>query len=321
MKWKNYIRSSAHNSISNPSSTDKVDKNISKQILESLELPDDHITLTPAHILSIIEWVTEKNLLTFGSEAEIYRIPIYLNKEKTKAKQFLVAKKRFDNETAHEYDIHKKVYKLLENRNTGVKVPQLLAKYEHVDGTQLIIMEYIKWKTIYARIVDILVNKYLAPHADFRVPINNDRDADKALTQYFTPQKAREIIDMIIYNPTEFTSTKKLKNIIKHMWLPNIIPNDDKITLFSKEHANTLATKLESFFTLIHKHGLYHRDIGHNIRNIIIGDNWVPYVIDFWKAKEMKESKKHKDIYYTNGGKTASYSEDEEIINIINQFS
>ena len=316
---------------------------IADEVFDVLEEWCMLMQLNAAQMLEMVQWVNEENKLTFWSEWEIYKVPVHLSNGMIKV--FLVAKKRFDNNVYNEFAMHKRAYDIIKkNPHVSVKVPQLFGKFEWMDGSTLIIMEFMKGKTLYAKIVEELIQSYLAPHVvshdfysedededdvhdwwshqnyvhqSFYKKIENDKDADEALLQYFNVKRTREFIEDLIYNPTRYSTAAWCKQAMKSFGLTSW-ERLHWLQLFSQQQWKKIQRQLQEFFDCLHAEGLYHRDIGANIRNIMFDAAGNPSVIDFWKSKIITNAMvTEKKIYAGEQKWDLPYMRDENICDII----
>ncbi|MFA6255656.1 MAG: hypothetical protein WC606_00600 [Candidatus Absconditabacterales bacterium] len=66
----------------------------------------------------------------------------------------------------------------------------------------------------------------------------------------------------------------------------------------------------------MHEEGVYHRDLGGSLRNIMFCPDGKIYIIDFGKAVKNHDIKDEKEIYGEN-----QYFTDEEILDIIDAYT
>lgn len=292
-----------------------------KEILQNFVIEQqDIVSIWPAELVQILQWVTPANKLTFGSEGEIYRVPVLLPDHKTK--YYLVAKKRYDNDVKHEYKHHKDTLSILEkSQYTQVWVPKLYGKFEAIDGSELLVMEYIRWKTLYAKVIEAYLATFLQWHNYEKIRINNDKDAEQILVNYFRTDKVKEIIDTVVYDPLYYTNEK---NIVKESENFGHTVKKHKVwlSLFEADAGQKIVQALEWFFKILHQNGIYHRDIWANLRNIIIDKDNKPYIIDFGKSTKIDpiHGIPEKKIYHPDKNELP-FEKDEAIIDIIKAYT
>lgn len=238
--------------------------------------------------------------ITFGWEWEIYKVNFNW-------KDFIVAKKLFKNTWSNEFKTHKKSFNIMKKEeifeNVSIPEPYL---YTTDWKDEYIIMEYIYWPTLYARIIE----KIIENETRIQIRCYDDKSADFNLVKIFWIQKAKEIIMNLTNNPLQYKKHK----------------------IFSKDEWKVLFDSISVFLETAHKNGIYHRDIWGNIRNIIIKDDLKSCVIDFWKSiclncfdEKLNENEiiNEDEIYFIeeNWIERKEYARDEEILEIIKAFS
>ena len=242
---------------SNEQPTINEENTIQSQINECLEncwwLSEKTIDLIKIRLNEILENNNINDVYAEWSEWKIYKIEI---NENWKKKQYLIAKKRYDNTYKSERDIHKLVQSLLPIGNNVVKIPELKAIF-NIKKSNYIIMEFIEWKTLYTLIVEKILQKLLW---DSNINIENDRKADAMFQKYckMASIQGRDKIDKF------FESEAK------------------KIKLFSPKEWKKYEQSAKFFFDELHKKWVYHRDV--HWKNVILWNDWKLYVIDFGKA-------------------------------------
>lgn len=259
-------------------------------------------------ILSVISWKNineiavfvineiEKGLqpMTFGGEGEIYKISF-------NGKEFIVAKRLFTHTWWKEFKMHKRSFDVVKNESIfhDVSIPQPYLYTTNWDD-EYIIMEYVTWPTLYTRIIE----KIIEAETGMLIECEDDRDAEKNLVLIFGVQEAKKIIETLTNTPLKYKKHK----------------------LFTKEESDILVKNLESFLSVLHKHWIYHRDLGGNIRNIFVKQNLKCSVIDFWRSLDLKHSQEKiaaKDIYLLQESWEGriEYFHDEDIIKIIKAYT
>ncbi|HMS91127.1 MAG TPA: protein kinase [Candidatus Absconditabacterales bacterium] len=237
------------------------------------------------------------SMLTFGKQGEIYKVPLpYEGGEK----YFLVAKKKKDTgdyDLRNEFRLQNQTYDKV--KHPTVKIPELFGYQEMPNGEQFIVMEYVPGQTLYT----LLLNKVVAKNKPERTPAKDDREADSNMLKIFGLETTKHTLGKIEANPYIYRNFKRMK-------------------LFTQEQAKEIKKNLKEFLDNMHKNGIYHRDLGTNIRNIIFCPDGKIYLIDFGKAKNIEDIKKGDDIYreYTEKG-IDEYASDEEIMDIIDTYT
>lgn len=246
-----------------------------------------------AIIEQIIEKEKKKDYYAKWSEWIIFKIEI---KDKNwEKKDYLVAKKRYDHNTHKEIDIHEKVQKLMPIWNDIVRVPKLKAEISRLDWENYIIMDFIKWKTIYQKMIEEILRKKWFWEFNFI----NDTEATNYFWKFLGIEK----------NTDE--NLNKLDQEYSHL--------SQWIKLFDSETWKKYAKSMEEFLNTMHNHWIYHRDI--HPKNIIIWDDNKIYIIDFGKSIIVEPEKNNitKNEIYTEQvwEQTWKYPDDETWISII----
>ena len=259
-------------------------------------------------ILSVISWKNineiavfvineiEKWLqpMTFWGEGEIYKISF-------NGQHFIVAKRLFSHTWWKEFKMHKRSFDVVKNESIfrDVSIPQPYLYTTNGDD-EYIIMEYVTWPTLYTRIIE----KIIESETGMPIECEDDRDAEKNLVLIFGVQEAKKIIETLTNTPLKYRNHK----------------------LFTKEESDIIIKNLESFLSVLHKHWIYHRDLGGNIRNIFVKQNLKCSVIDFGRALDLKHTQQkipEKDIYLIQESweERIEYFHDEDIIKIIKAYT
>lgn len=261
-----------------------------------------------AAIKSAIELIKKEDIYASWSEWEIYRIKIADTKGNTR--DLLVAKKRFDNDPDNEYTLHDRIWKLVQNWDP-VKVPKLLGRFSH-DGDDYIVMDFIKWKTLYHKIAEWIIEakaEQIEASATWKSEMEKNVAQQQAnnLRNRIKSAKSDSDVDHIFLEWYEYDSKKADDAFYRER---------GKIKIFWSEEWEKYRLALRNFIKKIHENWFYHRDL--HEKNIIFWDDGKIYVIDFWKSifidsKKWKLSKK--DIYEEQVWEMIwSYSEDEDLI-------
>lgn len=264
----------------NPITGEKIQKQkTTEEIIETMivEWNYEHCKLNEDEKNQIIESLKnmdiEKDWHSKWSEWVIFKIQI---KDKNgQIKEYVAAKKRYDNNPDNERKIHQKVEDIVKETmpNSIVKVPELKAAITLPNEERFIIMEFVNGKTLYQLELEEIFRRWDIPTGE----IKSDIEAEGLFFK---------ILNLSPINPKDAEKAqKRYYQEIKNM------------KFFTPEQWNEYKTELRKFLQAIHKEWIYHRD-GSNPRNIMITDDGKIYIIDFWKSKWVKNGKiNEKDIY------------------------
>lgn len=176
-------------------------------------------------IQNAINAIDKNNIYASGSEWNIYKIEIVdANGEK---KDLLVAKKRFDNIPENEYKIHEKIQNLVWEWSM-VQVPKLRWIFGS-NWYSYIIMDFIKWKTLYHKIAEWIIEqkaKLLEANATWKSEVEKNIACQQAnnLRNRIKYAKSDSDVDHIFLEWYEYNSKKadeafyKEKSNIKIFW-------------------------------------------------------------------------------------------------------
>lgn len=272
----------------------------------------------------ILEYIHTHQALTSWQEWEIHKIEIW-------EKKFIVAKKRYDTKSKHEYLMHQEAYKLMLLTDSNIKVPEILHEFENWENWYLL-MEYIEWKTLYHLIWEEIINSHLISQIKKHcakwssADINALDDINKLYDSYWVNNKltfqddkevisAMESLCTIMYDLWIIDWT--FHKTVTEQWNPiKVFPIEEmlikkylgKISIFKEERYHDIIQNLNKFITEMHSKWFYHRDLWKNFRNIMFTDNDT-YIIDFWRSLD-----KQNDAYDYEW----IYTRDESIIHNIN---
>jgi len=259
----------------------------------------------------VLDFIDTHQPLTGWQEWEIYKIMYWEN-------NYIVAKKRYDNDSEREYRLQKDAYQISLDSLSWVKVPKPMQEFHDSDNWYLI-MEFIEWKTFYTMVWQEIVNSHLISIAkkyiiDKYASDNQLFDAhmnelDMFISHYWDGSKSkiefkddfesinwmRVICDILYelwylkwtFNKAEVNpNNPSEKNYVIETWLLERFMSE--ISLFKNEDYKNNIKNLRIFLDDLHESGLYHRDIWKNFRNIIFWPKWV-YLIDFWRSITCKQ--------------------------------
>lgn len=277
----------------------------------------------------ILEEISQKQPLTNWQEWEIYKIEI-------ENKQYIVAKKRFDN-NSDEASLHKEAFDISKKSSSWVKVPEIFFEFSDWKN-EYIIMEYVEWRTLYTMIWEEIINSKLIPLVN-RLINKGINEWNNIYRRYLSDIEDLKMQYWKWKNIITFDNDyetinwmRSISSILFELWyldwdfdsyvliwewnqryykteqkLLNTFLN--KIKIFNEEDKRNIKEKLRLFLDDLHKNWFYHRDLWKNFRNIII--NWTDIaIIDFWRSINNKWI----NYDYDNG----YYTSDNDIIGNIN---
>lgn len=248
-------------------------------------------------ISQILEKESKKDYYARWSEWIIFKIEI--KDENWENKEYLVAKKRFDGNTQREFNIHHDVQSLMPIWDDTVRVPELKARISWLNWENYIIMDFIKWKTIYQSIVEEILRK----RGLWTINFKNDSEASTCLCKLLW---------------IETNTEENLNRVDKEYYRLS-----EDIKLFDSKTWKKYRTALKKFLDTIHENWIYHRDL--HEKNIIIWDDWKIYIIDFGKSIKIddKNTQISKEDIYTEQiwEQIWKYDADEIWISMIKKFT
>lgn len=276
--------------IKNNTAKELID-NMLRQAYEKKNLTDSE----EVQIISQLELLNlEKDRFSKWSEWSIFKIKI--KDANWKIKEFIAAKKRYDNDPDNERHIHEETLKIIKKDELNIKSPELKAVTTLPSWEKFIIMEFIYGKTIYQALLEKILKKRNIEIGDIESDIKAEQMFFKALN----------------LNPINKEDCKKASKIY--------FKEIEWIKLFSPEEWKQHKNNLYKFINSIHNKWIYHRDLS-NPRNIIIWEDWVLYVIDFWKSIKTK-SKNLSEIYEKQEWEFIwIHPKDEEVITDISRHT
>lgn len=273
----------------------------------------------------ILEYIESHQALTSWQEWEIHKIEIW-------DKEYIVAKKRYDMNSEHEYLMHQEAYKLMLLTDSNIKVPEILHEFDNWANWYLL-MEYIEWKTLYHLIWEEIINTHLISQIKKHCSkwsnsdLNALEDISKLYNSYWSGNKlvfqndkevisAMESLCTIMYDLWMIDWT--FHKTVTEQWNPiKVFPIEEmlikkylnKISIFKEDRYYDIIQNLNQFITEMHKKWFYHRDLWKNFRNIMFTEKDT-YIIDFWRSLD-KQSETYDYDWWI-------YTRDESIIYNIN---
>ncbi|NDK09013.1 hypothetical protein EOM39_07295, partial [Candidatus Gracilibacteria bacterium] len=242
--------------------------------------------------------------------------------------------------SSNEFELHKTVYEIAKNSDSGVKVPVPIDSF--IDGeNELILMEYINGKTLYNIVWQSIVKDVLFK----KIERHTKNNRDGSLINNFNSYKEKYLIDgkidfendsiceegvlellfimfqsgLIKENPGTITFDKGKKSypVMEKIYKENF----SKAMIFdTEEQKNDTVKKIRQFIDEIHKEGFYHRDLGGNPRNIMfekIKNEYKVTVIDFGKSEKLSPGSKFSDFDQFSGGQ---YDNDNDVVLLLNSL-
>lgn len=274
--------------------------NASKEI--GKKLADNFIVrinrLSDSEIVEIGDYLSNINQnrdrYSKGSEWFIYKIA--LKDKEDNLKEYIIAKKRYDNLAEGERAIHQKIQEIISQKNIDIgmiDIPRLRALL-NIKGEQFIVMDFVKGKTLY----HILIEKILEKNQINDVFLENDNAAESMFFKAF---------GLNPHSPIDQEKARKLYS-----------QQRQGIKLFETQKSLKYTDSVTKFLSIIHDKNIYHRDLA-NPRNIIFWDDGKLYIIDFWKSIEVDNPNALKsDIYEQQEWEiTWVYDWDESLIWIL----
>ncbi|MFB0964893.1 MAG: aminoglycoside phosphotransferase family protein [Patescibacteria group bacterium] len=266
-----------------------------------------------------------KYYLTAGSEGEIYRL-------RTANGDFIIAKRRYDsiggiNGTSNECRLQQEAYEIAE-KLPGVAVPRLLTRIpDPEEGWEYVLMECVKGKTLWTLALESIANAKIPVQGSLGIlrdpnPIRNFYEERSAFETKFDNDTEAEL--QIIEHYRLLAEERglpdpgmRVREVNGGVSLPNLKKYIDedlaKIQIFDSETITKISAVLRPFLTKLHEKGIYHRDL--NVRNLMIGEDGLVYVIDFGKG--VKAAPNDDSVYHAQEGK---YDNDFSILELIRSY-
>lgn len=293
--WENFTR--WHEIYLNlPSDVDK------NTLLKSIEMAVDEIH--------------KKDIYASWSEWDIYRIS--LKDKKWGFREFKVAKKRLDNNPDNEYSLQMRIQSLVHDWDP-VQIPKLIWVLEDDEKNNYIIMEFIKWKTLYHKIAEWIIEskaKQIEASAIWKTETEKNIAYQEAfnLRNEIKSAQSDSDVDHIFLKWYQYDSKKTTEAFDREKF---------KVQIFWSEEWKKIKNELWAFIEKLHKNWFYHRDL--HEKNIIFWDDGKIYVIDFWKSffKDPKEwVPSDTEVYIVDMWEQEwRYPTDESILGIIGKVT
>ncbi|MDQ1343883.1 MAG: Protein kinase protein [Patescibacteria group bacterium] len=251
-------------------------------------------SLAIAFQFSIRELMRGAESFTHGTEAEIFRV-------KAGDSEFVIVKRRYDSFSGT-LAIDRECQLQVAARNVakktdGVRVPKIFDRLRGEDGSEYIVMEYVKGKTLWNLMVESIVNpsrsseeslaigaenpiaRFFESRSGFETTFDNDTEAENGMRAWYQEYGERLGLkhDLGIMNTDPITRKTTYPNLE-----PYLEADLKKLSMFDAETVAYVAKKLRKFLKELHDEGIYHRDL--NVRNIMLTPEGDIYVIDFGKG-------------------------------------
>ncbi len=138
------------------------------------------------------------------------------------------------------------------------------------------------------------IRRFYEGRAAFETKFDNDTEAELQMIEYYRPIAEERGL------PDPGMRVRELNGGVSFPRLKKHTDEDlEKIPIFDSETVAHIAAVLRPFLTKLHEKGVYHRDL--NVRNLMIGEDGLVYVIDFGKG--IKAAPNDDSVYYTQEGK------------------
>lgn len=251
-------------------------------------------SLAIAFEFSIKELMRGAMCFTQGSEAEIFRV-------RAGDSEFVIVKRRYDSfsgtlGTDKEYKLQIAARNVAK-KTDGVRVPKIFHRLHGEDGSEYIVMEYVKGKTLWNLMVESIVNpnqnlqgnltigaenpiaRFFESRSGFATTFDNDTEAEKGMQAWYREygEKLGLKHDLGIMNTDPITRKTTYPNLE-----PYLEADLKKLSMFDADTVSYVEKKLRKFLKDLHNQGIFHRDL--NIRNIMLTPGGDIYVIDFGKG-------------------------------------
>lgn len=266
-----------------------------------------------------------KYYLTAGSEGEIYRL-------RTANGDFIIAKRRYDsvggvNGTSNECKLQQEAFNIARDFE-GVAVPRIFTRIpDPEEGWEYVLMECVKGKTLWTLALESIVNakktvqgsldvssetnpirRFYEERATFETKFDNDTEAELQVIEHY------RLIAEELGLPDPGMRVREVNGGVSLPNLKKYIDEDlAKIQIFDSETISHVAAVLRPFLAKLHEKGIYHRDL--NVRNLMIGEDGLVYVIDFGKG--VKSAPNDDSVYHAQEG---TYDNDFSILELIRSY-
>lgn len=281
----------------------------------------------------VIEEYKKWKAFTAWQEWEVYQIDL-------RFKKFLLLKRRLTAWAKNEFDLHKIAFDISKKSKSWVKVPVPMDCFVEWND-ELILMEFINWKTLYNLVWQSIVEDVLIKEVQKNINRTNNNRLQSKLDEYksthiqnwkinfendtICEEWVLEILFMmyeswiIKENPWTIAHVrwKKVYTVLEDVYKKNF----EKVNIFKNvEQKKAVTNSLRIFLNEMHKEWFYHRDLWWNPRNIILEfkwDNIDTTVIDFGKSEKLSpwaKSLYFDELYW------ADFDKDNEIISMINNI-
>jgi tRNA A-37 threonylcarbamoyl transferase component Bud32 len=267
----------------------------------------------------------KRHFLTAGSEGEIYRF-------RTDSGDFIIAKRRFDSRngisgTDKECDLQRAARKIAKTCD-GVAVPKIFSRIPDPEqGWEYIVMECVRGKTLWTLALESLANaeqsaqfaldisaeihpilRFYEDRSRFLIKYDNDTEAELGIIEHYREIAAKTgqpDPGLRVREADGRTSFPNLKS--------SLDANLAKVPVFSSAAIAHIVAKLRPFLTKLHEQGIYHRDL--NVRNLMIGEDGLIYVIDFGKGA--RSTPNDDSVYDAQEGK---HDNDFSVIDLLKSY-
>lgn len=266
-----------------------------------------------------------KHYLTAGSEGEIYRLS-------TDSGEFIIAKRRYDSRsgsvgTDRECDLQKEARRIAKGCD-GIAVPKIFSRIPDPEGgCEYVVMEYVRGKTLWTLALETLANeggpaqpalalethpilRFFEERSHFSVRYDNDTEAENDMVERYRTFGEK------IGSPYDLGS-RVVDPVSRQITYPYLKPHLDadlaRTQVFGPEVIQHISSKLRPFLAKLHDQGIYHRDL--NVRNLMIGEDGLIYVIDFGKG--IRSTPNDDSVYDAQEGK---HDNDFSILELIRSY-
>lgn len=267
----------------------------------------------------------KKHFLTAGSEGEIYRLS-------TDSGEFIIAKRRYDSVsgsvgTDRECDLQMAARRIAKSCD-GVAVPKIFSRIPDPEGKcEYVVMEYVKGKTLWNLALETLANegrtaqpslalethpilRFYEGRSHFAVKYDNDTEAENDMVERYRAfgEKIGSQYDL---------GTRVIDPVTRQVTYPYLKPYLDadlaRVPVFGSDVIQHVSAKLRPFLAKLHEQGIYHRDL--NVRNLMIGEDGLIYVIDFGKG--IRSAPNDDSVYDAQEGK---HDNDFSILDLVRSY-